>query len=240
MNNQPYTQNFYESLREGSRCSAQEVVPLVMELTQANSLVDVGCGLGTWLSAFQDAGIEDYLGIDGEYVDVNMLEIEPSKFLCFDLKQPLEVERKFDLVVSLEVAEHLPRESAEIFIHSLTNLGNIVLFSAAIPFQGGLNHLNEQWLEYWAEIFAKYGYVAIDCLRRKIWNNEKVEAWYAQNLLIFVKETCLGEYPLLAREFQPGEHNLAMVHPQIYESAIAAVKWQMHLELEKLKSQLET
>ncbi|MDB9373117.1 methyltransferase domain-containing protein [Nodularia sphaerocarpa] len=240
MNNQLYTQNFYQSIREGSRLSAQAVVPLVMELIPVKSLVDVGCGLGTWLSVFKDFGIEDYLGIDGDYVDANMLEIESSKFLCFDLKQPLEIERKFDLVVSLEVAEHLPVESAEIFIHSLTKLGDIVLFSAAIPFQGGLNHLNEQWLEYWGEIFAKYGYVAIDCLRRKIWNNEKVEPWYAQNLLIFVKETCLGEYPLLEREFHQGEHNLAMVHPKIYLSAIAAVKWQMHLELEKLKSQLKT
>ena len=239
MNNQPYTQNFYQSIREGSRLSAQAVVPLVMELIPAKSLVDVGCGLGTWLSVFKEFGIEDYIGIDGDYVDTKMLEIESSKFVCFDLKQPLEIGRKFDLVVSLEVAEHLPVESAEIFIHSLTNLGNIVLFSAAIPFQGGLNHQNEQWLEYWGEIFAKYGYVAIDCLRRKIWNHEKVEAWYAQNLLIFAKGSCLAEYPLLEKEFHQGEHNLGMVHPKIYLSAIAAVKWQMHLELEKLKSQLE-
>ncbi|WP_414528408.1 class I SAM-dependent methyltransferase [Nodularia chucula] len=240
MNEQPYTQNFYQSQRAGSRLSAEAVVPLVIELTQPKSLVDIGCGVGTWLSVFQDFGIEDYLGIDGDYVDVNMLEIAPSKFICFDLKQPLEIERKFDLVVSLEVAEHLPCESAEIFIHSLTKLGNVVLFSAAIPHQGGLNHLNEQWPEYWGEIFTQYGYVAIDCLRRKIWSNEKVEPWYAQNLLIFVKESCLDKYPLLAREFDQGEHNLAMVHPKIYQSAIAAVKWQMHLELEKLKSQLET
>ena len=239
MNNQLYTQNFYQSLQEGSRLSAQEVVPLVMELIQPTSVVDVGCGLGTWIAVLRDAGVEEYLGIDGDYVDVNMLEIEPSKFLCFDLQQSWEIERKFDLVVSLEVAEHLPSECANSFIHSLTKLGSIVLFSAAIPFQGGVNHINEQWQDYWSEIFANYGYVAIDCLRRKIWNNQRVEPWYAQNLLIFAQESCLAEYPLLAREFYQSEHNLAMVHPKIYQSAIAAVKWQMHLEVEKLKSQLK-
>jgi SAM-dependent methyltransferase len=240
VNNQPYTQKFYQDIHEGSQLSAREIVPLVMQIVQPRSIVDVGCGVGSWLSVFQDFGIEDYLGIDGDYVDINLLKISRDKFICFDLKQPLEIERKFDLVMSLEVAEHLPIKCAEIFIDSLTKLGNIVLFSAAIPFQGGINHVNEQWHEYWVEIFAKYGYVPIDCLRRKIWNNEKVEAWYAQNLLIFAKESCLTEYPLLEKEFHQGEQNLAMVHPKTYLSAIAKVKSQMDLQLEKLKSQLES
>ena len=97
-----------------------------------------------------------------------MLEIADVRFLAFYLKRAIEIDREFDLVVSLEVAEHLPEECAKIFIKSLTKLGPVILFSAAIPFQGWTNHLNEQWPDYWANYFKDNGYEAIDCIRKKV------------------------------------------------------------------------
>lgn len=212
-----YTEEFYELLRQGSRRSAREIIPLVLEFIQPKSVVDVGCGLGTWLSVFKEFGIEECLGIDGDYIDKNMLEIPQEKFMSFDLKNPLRIDREFDLVVSLEVAEHIPAECAEIFIDSLTSLGSVVLFSAAIPFQGGTGHLNEQWPHYWAKYFWKNKYSAIDCLRKVIWNNEKVESWYAQNILIFVRQDGIERYPLLERELgNTNTSQLAIVHPRMY------------------------
>src|SRR5262249_29915915 len=132
-----YDEGYYADQRTGSQRSARLIVPLLLELVQPRSVVDVGCGTGSWLSVFRDHGVEDVLGIDWEYVGANSLEISPDHFYAFDLTQPLRLERRFDLVVSLEVAEHLPPESADAFVESLVSLGPTVLFSAAVPGQGG-------------------------------------------------------------------------------------------------------
>ncbi len=214
---QPYSENFYRRHREGSRQSAKEIVPLILELINARSVIDVGCGVGAWLAVFKECGIEDFLGVDGDYVDRGMLEIPPERFVSFDLTKPFRMDKHFDLVVSVEVAEHLPRESAETFVDSLTSLGPVVLFSAAIPFQGGTDHVNEQWPDYWSGLFRGRGYAVIDCIRKKIWQNEDVEYWYAQNVLLFVRRDYLESHPQLRREFENTSiGQLSMVHPKQY------------------------
>jgi SAM-dependent methyltransferase len=192
-----YTEDFYRNIHQSSHRSAKEIVPLIIELMQPRSVIDIGCGVGTWLAVFKEYGIEDIFGVDGNYVDKKLLEIPEENFLSFDLEKPFRMDRQFDLVVSLEVAEHLPGSCAEIFIDSLTSLGPVILFSAAIPFQGGEYHVNEQWPDYWAKLFQKKGYVIIDYIRNKIWQNEAVEWYYAQNILIFAKEHYIGNHDLL-------------------------------------------
>jgi hypothetical protein len=157
------------------------------------------------------------LGVDGDYVDERALEIPRGRFLAHDLGRPLELARRFDLVVSLEVAEHLPPEPAESFVASLTTLGPIVLFSAAIPGQGSTSHLNEQWLSYWAQLFATRGYVHVDCLRRRLWHDESGAPWYAQNALLYVTPDYLARDEALARLHDPREPEpLALVHQTRY------------------------
>ena len=218
---QLYTKDFYNKLQDGSLRSAKEVVPLVMRLVQPKRVIDVGCGVGTWLSVFKECGVEDILGVDGNYVDVEMLQIPQECFLPSDLVKPLRIARHFDLVVSLEVAEHLPSEYAEEFINTLVSLGPVILFSAAIPYQGGQGHVNEQWPDYWVSFFAQKGYVVVDCLRMKIWQNDSVESCYSQNMLIFVKQVCLQNYPLLKQELDNGNLTpLSIVHPKTYLTII--------------------
>jgi hypothetical protein len=176
---------------------------------------------------FKDHGIGECVGIDGDYIHTDQLEISPDEFKSFALDTPLKLDRTFDLVVSLEVAEHLPAESARTFIASLTDLGPVVLFSAAIPLQGGTNHVNEQWPCYWAQLFQERNYLVIDCLRKRIWNNANVDPWYAQNILLFVRHDCIAHYPLLEKELkQTRVSDLAMVHPKIiqYRSQITEVR----------------
>ena len=215
-----YTENFFLELQEGARLSAREIVPLLIRLLRPRSVVDVGCGLGTWLSVFAENGVEDLLGIDGDYVNPQKLEIPKDRFRAHDLSRSLRLERSFDLVVSLEVAEHLPEEHAATFVDSLTGLGSAVLFSAAIPFQGGTNHVNEQWPEYWAALFSQKGYAAVDCIRREVWRNEKVEWWYAQNTLLFVEENRLEHPPFAGRLERTPTSQLALVHPKQYLYAV--------------------
>ena len=99
------------------------------------------------------------------------------------LRMPIHLERRFDLVLCLEVAEHLPADSAPTLIDSLVSLGPVIVFSAAIPYQGGTHHVNEQRPEYWARHFATKEYVPVDFLRRQIWQLHDVEWFYAQNIL---------------------------------------------------------
>jgi hypothetical protein len=156
-------------------------------------------------------------GIDGPWVDRAMLKIPHHQFLSCDLEKPFRMGRQFDLVVSVEVAEHLPVECAETFIDSLARLGPVVLFSAAITSQGGTNHVNEQWPDYWVRHFREKGYAAIDCLRKKIWQNDNVEWWYAQNVFIFARTDCLEAHPVLTKELErTAASQLSIVHPKAY------------------------
>ena len=212
-----YGDEFYLDLREGARRSATVIVPLVLHYLQPRSIVDVGCGTGTWLSVFRDHGITDILGVDGTHVKTEMLEIPESCFLAFDLKTPLRLDRQFDLVVSLEVAEHLPVECAGLFVDTLAGLGPVILFSAAVPQQGGTHHVNEQWPDYWAALFGRKGYVAVDPIRKRVWQHPDVDFWYAQNALVFVRRELFGRYPVLFQEFEPAAGTpLPLVHPRLH------------------------
>lgn len=164
--------------------TAKIVVPLVLEMTGARNVVDVGCGIGAWVAEFLANGV-DARGIDGSYIPSEALLVPASHFSSCDLSQPVCLDSHFDLVVSLEVAEHLPPSSAETFVSSLVGLGNIVLFSAAIPNQIGPGHVNEQWPGYWSDLFAEHGYQGFDCIRPVVWDNPEVGSWYAQNTILY-------------------------------------------------------
>ena len=162
------------------------IVPLIMNLLSPNCVVDIGCGLGTFLYVFKQYGVRDILGIDGTWVDKKLLYkyLKPEEFQEWNLEEEIKLNKKYDLVISLEVAEHLPEKSAEIFIQNLVNSGNVILFSAAIPLQGGQNHINEQWLTYWEKIFVKFDYVIHDVIRSLVWDNPKIHWWYKQNMVL--------------------------------------------------------
>jgi hypothetical protein len=140
-----------------------------------------------------------------------------SRYKLTDLKPPTESPSRFDLAESLEVAEHLPREAASAFVGFLCSLAPIVLFGAAIPYQSGAEHINEQWPGYWAELFSQRGYVAIDAIRSRVWNNPGIEAWYSQNTLIYVDREYLKTFEKL-RVFPvvSPQDVLPIVHPWLW------------------------
>jgi SAM-dependent methyltransferase len=180
-----YSDTFYQYIESGARQSAQAVSTLIMAALPVTSVLDVGCGRGVWLSEWEKAGVADVVGIDGSYVDQANLAIDPQHFCPRDLMEPFDLGRRFDLVQSLEVAEHLPHATARGFVESLVRHGDIVLFSAAVRGQGGEHHVNEQPLQYWRELFAPFGFAAFDAVRPRLAGQRTVEPWYRYNTIIY-------------------------------------------------------
>jgi SAM-dependent methyltransferase len=178
-------------------------------------VVDVGCGVGPWLRAAADRGIDDYLGIDGDWVPADRLAIPADRLHTHDLREPLRLDREFDLAICVEVAEHLPDAAAPTLVATLTRLAPVILFSAAVPDQGGDGHINEQWPAYWAELFAEHGYAAHDRIRLPVWLDDRADWWYRQNVLLYVDRTRrppgLGE---------PVDVPPALIHPEMIHAIL--------------------
>ena len=111
-----YSSTFYSSYADVSGGSAEAILAVVRDYLRPTSVADVGCGIGTWLRVWLDFGVENVTGIDGDYVQRSELLIPVEKFRAMDLSSPTPIDAQFDLVQSLEVAEHLPERAAEGFI----------------------------------------------------------------------------------------------------------------------------
>lgn len=213
-----YDREFYAAQISGSAKSASAVVPRILELFPwVSSVVDVGCGMGTWLHQFQLRGVTRVLGIDGSVAVADLMQIEKSEFLRKDLTLPFGLKEKFDLAMSLEVAEHLPAESAKHFVSELAHLSDIVVFAAAIPGQGGTNHINERWHSYWAALFEKHGFACFDVLRGDMWYDERVEWWYRQNTFVLVNKQradLVAKLEACAAKHRPP---IDLVHPLCFD-----------------------
>jgi SAM-dependent methyltransferase len=192
------------------------IVPLLMETIKPASVIDVGCGIGTFLNVFKEYGVQSLLGLDGAWVDKEKLSkhISLDNFKETDLEKDFSSNQKFDLAICLEVVEHLKETSADIIVKNLTELSDYIVFSAAIPGQGGQNHINEQWPNYWNNKFQRHGYVMLDAFRPIFWNNKDLARWYKQNLFLVVKKGNEG----IAKEFTKlvNKDILHYAHPDYY------------------------
>jgi SAM-dependent methyltransferase len=207
-----YSSEFYAGQVDGSANSAAAVVPLILSLFPVRSVVDVGCGVGPWAAEFISRGVSDVWGIDGDYVKPSQLRIPLERFAVHDLTKPISLGRTFDLAVCLEVGEHLPASRAQSLVSDLTSLASCVLFSAAVPGQGGTHHINEQYLPYWIDLFASQGYEGVDPIRPRILGDDSVEWWYQQNIVMFAAPN----HPLLAKGFLRPQ---SIIHQRLYELA---------------------
>ncbi len=188
-----------QHLHETSPAAAAVIAPILIAMIEPASVIDVGCGVGSWLEAFPGLSV---LGID---------EHDPADVSCpyrqHDLRQPFSYGR-FDLALCLEVAEHLPAEAAPTLVASLVEAAPVVAFSAAIPGQVGHGHVNCQWPGYWRSLFAEHGYTQYDSIRALVWDDERVAWWYRQNTFLY------SSAPLPAQSLPE-----RIVHPGCFEIA---------------------
>lgn len=201
-----YDQQFFDYVNAGALRSAKHLLPVLLRSLRVSSVLDVGCGQGAWLSVWKQLGVSTALGIDGAYVDKSRLLCSPEFFLERDLSRPFDLGRRFELVQSLEVAEHLPASCAATFVESLVRHSDFVLFSAAPKGQGGDNHVNEQDYDYWRRIFAEHDYTPIDFLRPKILSDSQIEPWYRYNPILYVKKDRIDELRAELRDCVVPDH----------------------------------
>ena len=182
-----YTSTFYDRQREGSLNSANVILPIVFDLVRPKSVIDFGCGVGTWLATAKQLGAERCVGLEGSWIKTQTLTRADLEIRETDLEQTVSLNERFDLAMSLEVAEHLSPHRSDSLVADLCEASDVVIFSAAIPGQDGDGHQNEQWPSYWAERFIRNGYMPLDVIRPIVQSDARVEVWYRTNVILYAR-----------------------------------------------------
>jgi hypothetical protein len=214
----PYRTEFYEFQTQGSSRSAHALIAVLGKYYRPASVIDLGCGRGTWLQAALELGAIRAVGLDGSWV-ANTLVDPRIEFRAADLALPLQISERFELAISLEVAEHLPESRAQGFIETLCGCADVVIFGAATKLQGGTHHVNEQWQSYWADKFEQLGFVCVDLFRQSLWGNDAVDWWYQQNAFLYVRAETHPELAALREHFPPRMINV--VHPENFTPKVS-------------------
>lgn len=220
MNKSSYDEQFYQQKNDGSYKSAVYYADQLLRLIRPSSIIDVGCGRGAWLKAFKEKGVKNLKGIDGSWNRQELMLDPEISFTPVDLNYLPNPDRQYDLAICLEVAEHLRPESADLFVQSLCNYSEVILFSAAYTYQGGTDHFNEQPHSYWAGKFAANNFVAFDLFRPIFWGNSEIEIWYRQNVFLYARANSEAERAILGQGHKhvSNQDFMNCIHPAVWES----------------------
>ena len=210
MKNCQYSDDYYKIHERGAIRSAENILSFLYDNLKFNTIVDFGCGTGCWISVARKRFNTKVLGVD--FHNCTNLLIDENEYMCADLTKPLYFECSFDLVISLEVAEHIEELNTNIYLDNLCSAGKRILFSAALPRQGGTGHVNEKQLSYWVEQFAYREYFALDVIRPYFWDCEDVEIWYRNNSMLFVDKAIFHETVSLFENYPPITD---IIHPKM-------------------------
>lgn len=220
-----YGHDFYVDRHQNTAYSARTILSHVLDvLPPVHSAIDFGCGVGTWLAVLRERGISEIQGIDGPWVERDLLEIPAENFRPVNFEETIIHGKRYDLAISLEVAEHISKGSADTFVDSLVGASDFILFSAAVPFQSGVGHVNEQWPDYWTAIFAAREYGVLDFVRKKIWNDRKIPVWYRQNILLFARRERISSGVPTGLGGYENHSPLTLVHPDLYLSKVTQLE----------------
>ena len=198
---------------------ADIIITHVLNLCKVDSAIDVGCCLGVFSKVLKQKGVRRVKSLDQGNTNKDILgkHIDLQDFVEFDLNAGVYHDKdRYDLAVCLEVAEHIDPKNEMNVVETLVGLSDVILFSAAIPGQGGDGHLNEQWPSYWRRLFGYFGYKFIDVVRPFIWDNDIVYKWYRQNTFLVAKTDIANQiwnkYNMLDIE----NNMIDVVHPLYY------------------------
>jgi len=245
-----YNNTFYDNQYKGSISSAVHFLEYLFSYYRPDSIVDFGCGVGSWLSVANDLGVSRLVGLDGAWLSQQKMLNQKIAFKEVDFTKEFDLKEQFDLAISVEVAEHFDEQFSNQFIQNICKSAPVVIFGAAIPEQGGANHVNEQYQSFWIKKFEENGYICLDIFRKKFWGYEDIEYWYKQNTFLFVSN---DQIDLLPKElFNHTDFIPDIVHPTLFkkkfkrrtpdneidlirDAAIVFEKYDLHMSLELMK-----
>lgn len=237
MSNKLYDETFYNSQIHGSFESAAVFVEILKPLLLPASVADLGCGRGAWLKAFAEAGASKLVGFDGNWNSQDRMIDSRIDFVATDLNLPLSCNgSRFDLAMSLEVAEHLKRDASHIFVQNITSLSDAVLFGAAFINQGGTDHINERDHSYWAQLFIERGFLPYDVFRPVVWGAKDVEFWYQQNAFLYLKigSAAAAKFEKVGYRPIPNVNFMNCVHPDLLSIWVGKAKHPVIAMLKKV------
>lgn len=217
-----YTNEYYQKHESGSVYSSKVILEYIDSLLPITSVVDFGCGIGTWLKTAKEIWKCDILGIDQHDYSAYDMCIPCSQYMQFDLRKELELSRRYDLAISVEVGEHIEPKYQSIYLDNLIKHSDIILFSAALPLQGGTGHINEKPCSHWVDLFKSRGYQTIDCIRPFIWNNPAVEVWYRNNTILFASSNA---YDRILSVLHPLPPPIDIIHPDMLRRIIERTRY---------------
>jgi len=191
--------------------AASKICPKLTEIIGVpQSVIDLGGGAGSWCQAFKQIGSSRVCCIDHPSVLTSgRLLIDETEFIPADISKELPPIKPCDLAISTEFCEHIAKSRSEILVDFLTKSSKIVLFSAAIPRQGGIGHINEQRPNFWQALFLERGYQRIDAIRPLILSDSTIPAYLRQNLYLYVESKMVEKIPEKFRQsFIPDEFEI--------------------------------
>lgn len=211
-----YDNRFYDGQSGSSERSAEGTLPILFDIIKPKSAIDFGCGVGTWLKVAKALGVKSLHGVEGPWVKKEQLLDKDIELTNTNFDKPELPEGRWDVAISMEVAEHIEPASSEAFVQGICSTADTVLFSAAIPNQYGENHINEQWQSYWVELFAGHGYEAFDLVRPLIWGDQNVEWYYRQNVLVYCRTGSENYEILKKKSLEVSSRLYDVVHPEVF------------------------
>lgn len=192
-----YKDNFFKG-RHRYIWRAKFICAALIGIYNPKMVIDAGCAIGTYIDELLNRGINAY-GIEGSIKAIPYLVAPKNRIIFADLRVPVTEEMKeqitkFDLLISLEVAEHIEPEYADVFLDNLTIHSDHILMTAALPGVAGKHHINCQLPEYWVAKMAQRGYKRMPEYEKRFkeflepWKRRTAVKHYYNHVLCFDRE----------------------------------------------------
>lgn len=155
-----YNKEFFEWHLKYAREYSIKTMDYYCQKYKPTSVIDFGCGIGSYLESAYSNGIGDLKGYDigKRYAEPFI----PEHLLPFiherDCTEPIFLDMRYDLVISFETIEHIDPKGTNGFLNNLVwalNVNGRLLFTGAPPEQDGCGHINCHTREYWLNEFSK-------------------------------------------------------------------------------------